>query len=265
MSCKMPPADNHAAVQRRVHLRIQLGVFPSEIDARPGNAQGVFQPAGDEGVMVVPRRRNPQQLPLIVQQDRLDQRPQGDVGDLLAGDGQQLIEHLLRLEAGLRQAHGRIEAVGRVGVDDLADLADVELRAVVRVAIGGADLVEDSGVPMVAAVGGQGGIVPNGKAHFAEAVAEGDAKIRLALPGGQLLLGGQQHEDVGLLAGNHFGQGGQGHGSGGHGSLDFCGGFVSVAAATKRSGAADAPIVMENLGKENAPGRRRFASAFIDA
>ena len=100
------------------------------------------------------------------------------------------------------------------------------------------------------------------ESHLAAAVAKADAKIRLALPGGQLLLGGHQHEHVGLLAGDHFGQGGQGHGSGGHGSLDFRGGFVSVAAATKRSGAAELrPIVMENLGKENAPGRRRFASA----
>ncbi len=50
--------------------------------------------------------------------------------------------------------------------------------------------------------------------NLAAAVAEADAEIRLARLGLQLLLGAHQQEQVGLLAGRHLGERGNGHGAG---------------------------------------------------
>ena len=141
-------------------------------------------------------------------------RRSGGVLDVLPGDAEQLVEHLLRIEPRPRQAERRIEAVGGVGLDHLADLADFQLRPEVGLLIDRPELVEHARRPVVAAIGRPGRIAPDGETHLAAAVAEAHAEIGLARLGLQLLLGGHQQEQVGLLAGRHFGERGDGHGAG---------------------------------------------------
>ena len=85
------------------------------------------------------------------------------VADPLPGDRQQFVEHLLWIETRLRQTDRRAEPVGRVGVAHLADLADLELRAVVGLAVNGADLVEHAGVHLSRHSAAQGELSQIGK------------------------------------------------------------------------------------------------------
>ncbi len=206
--------DDQALVQRRLHVGIVVGVLVGQKDARAGDAERVFQQPADVGVMVSPRGRMHQQRLAVGRQQRLDQLAQGGVADVLPGDRQQFVEHLLRIETRAGQQEGRIEAVGGVGVGRLADLADFQLRAEVGLLVGGAELVERARRPAIAAIDGPRRIAPDRKAHLAAGVAEADAKIRLAGLGLQFFLRGHQQKQVGLLAGRHFGERGEGHGGG---------------------------------------------------
>ena len=58
-------------------------------------------------------------------------------------------------------------------VAHLANLAQLELRAVVGFAIDGPDLVEGARLPGLAAIGAPGRIVPDGKRHLAGVIAKG--------------------------------------------------------------------------------------------
>ena len=127
-------------------------------------------------------------------------------GNLLAGQFRQLAIHLVGIEPRLRQAHGRVKAIGRVVFGRLADLADLQLRPVGRLAVRGAELVESARGPPLAALGGPGRIVPDGKADLAPRVAKCDLAIRLAVPRGQFLLGRHQYEEIALLVMGHFAQ-----------------------------------------------------------
>ena len=163
--------------------------------------------------MVVPGRRDAQQQLAVLAQDRLHQGPQrrrrrsarramaSSSANICCGSNRDCGRHMRR-----------VEAVGRVGLDHLADLADVQLRAVVRLAVDGAELVEHARRPLLAALGGPGRVVPDGKADLAAASRKATRKYGLPSARGQLLLGGHQQEQIGLLAGRHFGQGDDGHG-----------------------------------------------------
>ena len=147
MSCRIAPATTRPLFKPRPHVGIVVVVLVGQIDRRARDAQHVLQPAADEGMMIVRGRRQRQQrLAMRRRADRRPGRAAAAIVDPLVGRSPSSSSNIAwrsNRDCGRHMAGEKPSAV--VGRADLANLAHLELRAVVRVAIDGPQLVERAG------------------------------------------------------------------------------------------------------------------------
>src|SRR5262245_28707033 len=196
---------DEVAIDRRLQVLVVPGVLVHEVQTRVRHRQRVLEQTA------CVRKKMPQCRRCILErigalpQNRQHQPPQRHIGDLRLGEAIQLQIHRLNVVARPLHKFERIKAVGLVVFGRVADVVDVDLRAIRRMlVVGAAHLVELAFLPLAFTGFVPRAVAPHHETGGAPGVAEAAREVGFAVAASPFGALGQEHEEIAGLTGGHF-------------------------------------------------------------